>query len=180
MRRSFVTVGFALLVGASTAQAQSQAPAAPPASQTPAAAAAPAQAPAPADDPLRFKSDSAAIIFSVKPEATADFEAGYKALLAQMAVTAKPGMKELGASMQLSKLAAPAVAGQPAVYLMWIQTPSKEFSYVYGKILFYSGKEQGDKYDGIFEKQEDATAIYQKLFGAISGINPFPVNKIGG
>ncbi len=178
MRRSFVTVGFAVLVGASIVQAQSQTPAAPPASQTPAAAAAPAQAPA--ADPLKFTSDSAAIIFSVKPEATADFEAGYKALLAQMAVTAKPGMKELGASMQLSKLAVPAQAGQPVVYLMWIQTPSKDLSYVYGKILFYSGKEQGDKYDGIFEKQEEATAVYQKLFGSIAAINPFPLNKVGG
>lgn len=178
MRRSFVTVGFALLVGASIVQAQSQqAPAAPPASQTPAAAA-PAQAPA--DDPLRFKSDSAAIIFSVKPEATADFEAGYKALFAQMAVTTKPGMKELAATMTLNKVAVPAVAGQPIIYMMLIPNPSKEFSYVYGKILFYSGKDPGDKYDGIFEKQEDATAVYQKLVGAIAGINPFPLNKIGG
>lgn len=176
MRCSFVTVGFAVLVGASIVQAQSQQPPPAPAAQQ----TAPAQAAAPAEDTLRFKSDSAAIIFSVKPETTADFEAGYKALLAQLAVTAKPGMKELGASMQLTKLAVPGQPGQPAVYLMWIQNPSREFSYVYGKILFYSGKDQGEKYDGIFEKQEDATAIYQKLFGSISAINPFPVNKIGG
>lgn len=179
MRRSFVTVGFALLVGASIVQAQSQQqePAAPPASQTPAAAA-PAQA-APVEDVLRFKSDSAAIIFTVKPEATADFEAGYKALFAQMAVTAKPGMKELAATMSLNKVAVPAVAGQGVMYMMLIPNPSREFSYVYGKILFYSGKEPGDKYDGIFDTQEQAAAVYKKLLDSITGINPFPLAKIG-
>ncbi len=176
MRRSFVTVGLAVLFGASIVQAQTQQQD-PPASQTPAAAA-PAQAPA--EDVLRFKTaDSAAIIFSVKPEAAADFEAAYKAIFAQLAVTTKPGMKELGESMQLNKIAAPTQAGQPVIYLMYIQNPSHELSYVYGKILFYSGKDPGEKYDGIFEKQEDATPIYQKLLAAIVNITPWPLAKLG-
>ena len=66
------------------------------------------------------------------------------------------------------------------IYVLWISPVSKEFSYVYGKILFYSGKEPGDKYDGIFEKQEDATAVYNKLKDSIVNINPFPLSKIGG
>jgi len=176
MRRSFVTVGFAVLVGASIVQAQSQqqAQAAPPAQQQ---AAAPAQA---AADPLKFTTDTAAIFFSVNPDKTADFEAGYKAMFAALAASTKPGMKELGASMALHKLAAPPQPGQPAIYVMWIANPSKDFSYVYGKILYYSGKEPGDKYDGIFEKQEDATAAYTKLKDSIVSINPFPLTKIVG
>lgn len=172
MRRTFVMVGFALLVGVSTAFAQTQ--------QTTAAPAAQAAAPqAPAADPLKFTTDVGAIFFSVTPEKAADFEAGYKAVFTALAASAKPGMKELGASMQLHKLAAPPVAGQPVIYVMWITPTSKEFSYVYGKIIYYSGKEPGDKYDGIFEKQEDATAAYTKLKDAIVSINPFPLSKIG-
>ena len=178
MRRSFVTVGFAVLVGASIVQAQSQQqePAAPPAQQQ--AAAAPAQAPV--ADALKFTTDTAAIFFSVTPEKAADFEAGYKAIFAALAASTKPGMKELGASMALHKLAVPPQAGQPLVYVMWIANPSKDLSYVYGKILYYSGKEPGDKYDGIFEKQEDATAAYTKLKDSIVAINPFPLSKVGG
>jgi hypothetical protein len=177
MRRSFVTVGFAVLVGASIVQAQTQQQD-PPASQTPAAAA-PAQAPA--EDALRFKTaDAAAIIFGVKPEATADFEAAYKAMFAQMLITTKPGMKELAGTMQLNKLATPSQAGQPVIYVMYVQNPSREFSYHYGKILFYSGKDPGKEYDGIFEKQEDATPIYQKLLASIANITPWPLMKLGG
>jgi hypothetical protein len=167
-------VGFALLVGVSTAQAQTQqdnaAPAAPQA----------AAAQAPAADPLKFTTDVGAIFFSVNPEKTADFEAGYQGMFTALAASAKPGMKELGASMHLHKLVAPPQAGQPVIYVLWISPVSKEFSYVYGKILFYSGKEPGDKYDGIFEKQEDATAVYNKLKDSIVNINPFPLSKIGG
>lgn len=176
MRRSFVTVGFALLVGASIVQAQSQQSAAPPASQTPAAAA-PAQA-APAEDPLKFTTDTAAIFFSVNPAKAADFESGYNAMFTALAASTKPGMKELGASMALHKLAVTPQAGQPVIYVMWIANPSKDFSYVYGKILYYSGKEPGDKYDGIFEKQDDATAAYTKLKDSIVSINPFPLSKV--
>ena len=172
MRRSFVMVGFALLVGVSTAQAQTQ--------QAMAAPAATQAAQAPAADPLKFSTEVGAIFFSVNPEKTADFEAGYKAMFTALAASAKPGMKELGASMQLHKLAVPPQAGQPVIYVMWISPASKDFSYVYGKILFYSGKEPGDKYDGIFEKQEDATAAYNKLKESIVSINPFPLAKIGG
>lgn len=177
MRRSFVTVGLALLVGASIVQAQSQQqePAAPSASQ-----AAPAQA-APAD-PLRFSTSDAAIVMQVLPGKGAEFEAGYGQMLAQLAASTKPGLKELGASMKVFKVATGAPADQPSLYLIQITGASKDLSYNFGKILFYSGKDPGDKYDGIFEKQEEATAVYAKLKDAFTanGINPWPLGKIGG
>lgn len=178
MRRSFVTVGFAVLVGASIVQAQSQQqePADLSASQTPAAAA-PAQA---AADPLKFTTDDAAIIVQVSPGKGADFEAGMNLVLTTLNGSAKPELKALGGSMKLFKVSAGTPADQPALYVLLITGASKELSYNYGKIIYYSGKEPGATYAGIFEKQDDATAAYNKIKDAVASINPWPLAKIGG
>ena len=180
MRRSFVTVGFALLVGASIVQAQSQQePAAPSASQTPAAAA-PAQAAAPAADPLRFTTDDAAIVLQVAPGKGADVEAGFAEMFKALAASAKPELKAFGATMKLFKVSAGTPADQPSLYMLVVTGALKELSYNYGKIIYYSGKEPAAAYDGIFPKQEDATPIYTKLKDGITSINPWPLAKIGG
>lgn len=180
MRRSFVTVGFAVLVGASIVQAQSQQePAASSASQTPAAAPAAPAAQTPAD-PLRFTTDDAAIVIQVSPGKGADFEAGMGSMLSNLNGSAKPDLKALGASMKLFKVSAGTPADQPALYVLMVTGASKELSYNYGKILYYSGKEPGAAYSGIFEKQEDATAVYTKIKDSVASINPWPLAKIGG
>ncbi len=181
MRRSFVTVGFAVLVGASIVQAQSQqqAQAAPPAQQQAAAAPAPQTPPA---DPLRFTTDDAAIIVQVAPGKGADFESGYNAIITSLNASATPELKALGASMKIFKVSAPIPPEQPSLYIVLVTGASKVLSYNYGKIIYYSGKEPGTEYAGIFPKQEDATAVYTKIKDAIvpNGINPWPLAKIGG
>jgi len=178
MRRSFVTVGFAVLVGASIVQAQSQQSAATPASQTPAAAA-PAQA-APAADPLKFTTDDAAIIMQVAPGKGADFEAAFGSVLTTLNGSAKPELKAFGATMKLFKVSAGTPADQPSLYVLMVTAAAKDLSYNYGKIIYYSGKEPGTAYSGIYEKQEDATAVYTKIKDSVASINPWPLAKIGG
>jgi hypothetical protein len=176
MRRSFVTVGFAVLLGASIVQAQSQQSAATPAPQQPAA---PAQA-APAADPLKFTTDDAVIVMQVAPGKSADFEAGMGSMLSALNGSAKPELKAFGATMKLFKVSAGTAADQPSLYVLQVTGASKELSYNYGKILYYSGKEPGTAYSGIFEKQEDATAVYSKIKDSVASINPWPLAKIGG
>jgi hypothetical protein len=183
MRRSFVTVGLALLVGASVVQAQSQqqTSAAPPASQTPAAA--PAQTPAPAPDLLKFTSDEAMMVMQIAAGKSADFEASWTDMLTTMAASDKPGVKELAASMHTYKVNAPGMAAdQPSIYVVQVTGASKTLSYNYGKIIFYAGNEAGAAYAGIYPTQEAATAVYTKIKDSIvpNGINPWPLSKIGG
>ena len=179
MRRSFVTVGFAVLVGASIVQAQSQQqePAASSASQQ--AAAAPAQA-APAADPLKFTTDDAAIVIQVSPGKGADFEAGMGSMLSALNSSEKPELKAFGGTMKLFKVSAGTAADQPSLYVVLVTGASKDLSYNYGKILYYSGKEPGTAYAGIFKTQEEAAAAYGKIKDAVASINPWPLAKIGG
>ena len=169
MRRSFVMVGLALLVGVATAQAQTQP--APAASQ-----AAPAQA---AADPLKFTTDDAAVIFQVAPGKGADFEAGMGQMIAALTGSEKAELKAFGATMKVFKVSAGTPADQPSLYVLLVTGASKELSYNYGKVIYYSGKEPGAEYAGIFPKQEDATAVYTKIKEAVASINPWPLAKIG-
>ena len=178
MRRSFVAVALALVAGASIAQAK-EITAAPPA-QNPPAAAAPAAQAAPAADPLKFATDDAAIMFQVKPGRGADFEAAYGDLLKAMAASKKPEIVALAGTIKMFKVAAETPADQPSVYLVQITSASKELSYNHGLILYYSGKPQGATYDGIFEKQDDATAIYTRLTEVIAQMFPWPLKRVGG
>lgn len=172
MRRSFVTVGLAVLVGASIVQAQSQ-------QQAPAAPAAQQAAPAPAD-PLKFTTDDAAVVIQVGPGKSADFEAGWSDMMKAMAASTKPGVPELGASMHLFKVKAEMPADGPSLYMLNVTGTSKTLSYNYGKIIYYAGAEPGDAYAGIFPTQPDATAVYTKLKDSILNITPWPLAKIGG
>jgi hypothetical protein len=176
MRRSFVTVGLALvgaLVSAKTLTAAplAQDPAAPAQQQT----AAPA-----APDPLKFTTNDAAIVVQVAPGKSADFESGYSELMQKLAASTKPELQTLGQSMKVYKVAAEAPAGSPTIYLIHITNASHDLSYNYGLLIYYSGKPAGAAYDGLYEKQEDATVLYTKLKDAIAQINPWPLAKIGG
>jgi hypothetical protein len=176
MRRSFVPVVLAMMFSASIAQAQGTT-AAPPAQQP--AAAAPQAAP----DPLKFTTDDVVIIIQVTGSKAADFEAGFKTMMGKLSSSAKPEVKALGASMSLSKATVP---GDNALYVLSIHGASKDLSYNWGKIIYYSGKEPGAAYDGIFEKQEDATPVYKQIndsiivAGGAQQVSVLPLTKIGG
>lgn len=169
MRRSLVMVGLALLVGVATAQAQT-----PPAQA--ASQAAPAQA---AADPLKFTTDDAAVIFQVAPGKGADFEAGMGQMIAALTGSEKADLKAFGATMKIFKVSAGTPADQPSLYVLMVTGASKDLSYNYGKVIYYSGKEPGADYAGIFPKQEDATAVYTKIKESVASINPWPLAKIG-
>lgn len=180
MRRSFVPVVLAMVFSASIAQAQGTT-AAPPAQNPPAEPA--AQQAAPAPDPLRFTTDDAVIIFQVMPDKSADFETGFKAMLTALSSSEKPELKALGGSMTLSRAE---VGPTSAVYVLMIHGASKDLSYNWGKIVYYSGKDPGAAYDGIFPKQEDATPVYNQINGSIvmngaaQQVSVLPLKKIGG
>lgn len=171
MRRSFVSVGLALLVGVSSVQAQSQ--------QAQAAPAAPQQAAAPAADPLRFTTDDAAVVIQVAAGKSADFEAGWADMMKTMAASDKPGVKEMAATMHMFKVKVDIPADQPSIYMLNVTGTSKTLSYNYGKIIYYAGGEPAAAYAGIYPTQDAATAVYTKLKDAIANITPWPLAKVG-
>ena len=81
--------------------------------------------------------------------------------------------------MKVFKVSAGTPADQPSLYVLLVTGASKELSYNYGKVIYYSGKEPGAEYAGIFPKQEDATAVYTKIKESVASINPWPLAKIG-
>jgi hypothetical protein len=103
-------------------------------------------------------------------------------MIAALNASEKPELKALGASMKVFKVAANIPADQPSLYMIQVTGASKTLSYNYGKIIFYSGNDPGDKYAGIFPTQEAATPIYTKIKDSFApnGINPWPLNKVGG
>lgn len=179
MRRSFVAVALAVVaIGVSTVQAMAQT-AAPPAQQ--AAAAAPAQAPA--ADPLKFTTDDAIVIFQVTGGKETDFETGFKSMLTALAASPKPELKALGASMMLSKAE---IQAPNAMYVLNIHGASKDLSYAWGKIIYYSGGEAGVTPAMIVEKREDADAMFKQIGDSIAlaagapQVSVLPLHKIGG
>ncbi len=174
MRRSFVAVALAVVaIGVSAVQAQAQT--APPAQQP---AAAPAQAPA--ADPLKFTGvEDVLLDIQVKPNMSADFEAGFKEMMAALAASPKPELVAHGKTMMLSKVNVAPPDGS-SLYVLHVNKPSADLSYNVGLILFYSGKPQGAAYDGPIATQDAALVIYKKIQDNIMNITPWPLAKIGG
>ena len=128
-RRAFVALGAAaVLCAASSLKAQ---PGGMPAVQTP-----PAQTPAQPPDPLKFNTDSPVlIVFSVKPEKVADFEAYWVALRAAFAKSTNAEQQAFGQTLKVYKVDFASVPGQPAppagtpvAYVQIIDAPSKTFT----------------------------------------------------
>jgi hypothetical protein len=157
-RRAVVALGVAALLGA-PAMAYGQQPAATPAPP----------------DPLKFNLDvPLLLIYSVKPDKTADFESVWAAIKEGLAKSDKPELKTFGEGLNLFKADTPAPpAGSPpvpAIYLFRIDAPSKTISYNPVKLLYESG---------IF-KYEEATPLYEKFKDTYTGIQFWPMVKIGG
>ena len=183
MRRSFVPVALAIVFSASIAQAKAIT-AAPPA-QDPAAPA--AQAAPAAPDPLRFTADDVVVIMSVMPGKSADFEMGWKQMTAAIAASDNPELKALGESMTLSKAD---IAGQE-LYVLQIHNASKTLSYSWGKIIYYSGKDQSAEANLILKTPEggdpvktraDADAMFGLIQNSVnaSQVSVLPLRKVGG
>jgi hypothetical protein len=160
-RRTVKTVALACVLCATSAKyayAQDAAPAAAP----------PAQA---KPDPFKFSADNLIMVWTVKPEKTADFESAWTAIKDKLTKSEKPDLKELGTSINILKVDVPPTAGAPVVYLFHLNPPSKTLTYEPTFILYSSGA---------FPERPEADAIYNKLKDAIQGMNPWPLKKIGG
>lgn len=155
-RRVVVALGFAAVMGAASV-AFAQAP----------AAAAPAQAAAPAD-PFKFTTDAAGIIWMIKSDKAADFEAVWKAIKAKLVASDNPEYKALGDSLKMYKADIPA-GPDGDTYLFVADPASKTTSYGVSPFLLYESK--------LFTRAE-ADEMFAKLSAAISRINPLPMNAV--
>src|SRR5262245_56075795 len=95
--RVFVVLASVALFGAAGPNAR-------PADQDPAPAAQPAAAP----DPLKFTHDFVLVYNQVKPDKVKDFESSWATIKAGLVKSEKPELKELGESINIFKVDAPA------------------------------------------------------------------------
>jgi 2-oxoglutarate dehydrogenase E2 component (dihydrolipoamide succinyltransferase) len=163
-RRTIVAGFLAAVLGAAvTAQAQ-QAPAPAPA--------APAQAePAPAPDAFKFTSDAALVVWVVKGDKTADFEAAWGEVLGKLAASGKPDLKTIADSIKIYKADGPATA-DGVTYFFDIDPVAKGATYNPSFLLFSSG---------IYERDQ-ALAVFNRINDAINpqgGIRPIPIVRVG-
>lgn len=136
----------------------------------------PTPTPAPAD-PLKFNLDvPLLLIYSVKPDKTADFESVWAAIKDGLAKSEKPELKSFGEGLKLFKADTPAPpAGSPpvpAIYVFQIDAPSKTISYNPVKLLYES--------EGGLFKYEVATPLFDKFKDTYTGIQFWPMVKVGG
>jgi hypothetical protein len=130
--------------------------------QTPAAA---------APDPLKFTHEFVLLYNQVKADKASDFESSWATIKAGLIKSEKPELKELGESIKIFKVDAP--AGATVSYIFNLNPPSKTQSYDPTKILFESGAFSREEADVIYAKLKDA-------YAATSPISTIPLVKVGG
>jgi len=148
----------ALLCAASGIKAQPLPQAAP-------AAAAPAQA-----DPMKFSDDHVMVLYQVKPDKTADFEAGISALKDKLS-KAKPELKPVADSVNVFKVQG-AASATSVVYLFEVNPVVKGQSYDLVQLIYYSTA---------FPERPEADALYKKIGDSLfaPGVNIWPLKKVG-
>ena len=161
-RRVVVALGVAvMMMVAASAEAQ-----------TPPAAAAAAQ-PA-AEDPFKFAGDKPVmLLLSVTQGQEATFEAAIGEMKAGLAASTKPEFQAQGKSLQMMKVDAPLPAGQPAVYLVFLDPPVKDISYDITQILYYGGA-----FDvSTPELRKKVDELYAKFTASLASRNIWPLAK---
>ena len=140
----------------------------------------PAQTPAPAPpqekpDPLKFNTDSPIILlFQIKADKTADFEAAWGSIRTAFGKVTKPEAKAFGDTMaKLYKVDAGGAPAPVAIYVVQLDAPSKTFSYDPGKMVYETL--MGEK----AMTREEADVIYKKLADSFSNINFWTLVKVG-
>jgi hypothetical protein len=154
--RTFVVVMCAVIAGGAAGLAARQAT--------------PQNPPAAAPDPLKFTHEFVLVYNQVKPDKTTDFEASWATIKAGLVKSEKPELKELGESIKIFKVDAP--AGATVNYFFSLTPPSKTHSYDPTKILFESGAFSRDEADVIYGKLKDCYTA--------QGISTIPLVRVGG
>ena len=157
-RRVIVAVGVAVMLMV-TASAQAQ---------TPPAAAAQPEPP----DTLKFASATPVmLLLSIKPGQEATFEQGFTEMKAGLAA-AKPEHQAQAKSMQLMKVDL-AAAGQPVIYILYLDPPVTDLSYDLTKIHYYGGA-----FDvSTVEARKKVDDLYAKFTASLAGVNAWPIVK---
>lgn len=158
-RRTIVTALFAAMVGIATAAQAQQAPAPAPAAPADAAA---------QQDPFKFTTEAGAILWTVKTDKVADFEAAWKEIRAKLASTDKADLKALGDSLKVFKIEGPA-SPNGVSYLFLADPASKTLSYSPSPYILFTS--------GLFA-DADGRKLFDTINGASAGINPLPLAKV--
>jgi len=170
-RRAVMSVAVAALVCASSGIRAQQTAGQQTAGQQAAGQPAAGQTEQPKDD-LKLNLDGPAlIIFQVNLARVADFEALWTGVRVGLAKSEKPGLKEFAATLYPYRAQLPPEA-PTAVYVFQLAAPSKEFSYNPTVLLYYTDEK-------VFEAA-DAKALYEKWNGAATGVQIWPLMKVGG
>lgn len=163
MRRPFVILNFALALALAPGVlfAQAPAPAQPPAGQPPAAQT-PAQPAAPAPPKLVLTSSAGALLVPIKPDQTAVFDEFAKKLLAGLAKSQDPILKQQASGFKIYKSAEP--IGANALYVVMIEpvVPNSEYD-LFGMLLKTMTPE---------EQRAPEAAEMWKRFTAMFGAGP--------
>lgn len=162
-RRVVVALGVTgMLLVASSAQAQDPPPAA--------AAAAQPQPP----DPFVFPgTNPVMVLLSIKQGQDAAFEAGFSEMKAGLTAAVKPEFQAQGKSLQLMKVDAMPAAGQPILYIMYLDPPVATLSYDFTQILYYGGA-----FDvSTPELRKKVDELYAKFTASLESRNIWPILK---
>lgn len=156
-RRMLVGVGVGAVLCAATSVYAQEAPAAAP------PAAPPAQA-----DPFKFSSPSALVLWTIKPEAVADFEGLWATVRDRINASDNAQAKAVLASIKMFKVevTGPAPASpQPAFYIFYVDSASPTQSYSPIEFLYNSA---------VFPREE-ADKLLATLQGSAQNIAPWPL-----
>jgi hypothetical protein len=144
--------------------------------QDPAAPAQPAQQ---AADGLKMTEDHVILMYQIKAEKAADWEAGWTEIKAKLTASDKPDVKAFGESMHLFK--AQLGASPTTLYVFDLDPTSKTFSYDPTKILYYD-----EATKTLFGDRAATDALYKKvdpketLAAVPQPVSKLPLSKVGG
>jgi hypothetical protein len=128
------------------------------------------------DDQLKFDYDGPMLLlYQIKPDRTADFEALWAGIRAGLAKSTKPEVKAFGETLVPWK-----VQGVDGLYMFRLDPPSKTMTYNPVKLL-YDNVNATTPADGLFTRAE-ADDLYKKFDGSFqpNGIQPWKLAKVGG
>ena len=132
-----------------------------------------AQAAAAQEDQFAFKTPLGWVLWQVRADKSADFESAWIAIKTKFAASDKPEHKAVAESLKMYKPDAPPVdapgVGQVAFYYFVIDPASQTQSYNPTALLYETGE--------LFPRAE-ADAIFEKLKGALVGIDARPLKRL--
>lgn len=161
--RAVAGLGLALMMAAVPQSAFAQDPAAPPA----------------APDPLKFTAATPVqLIIQVHADKTADFEAAWSGIRAGLAKSTAAEHAPFNESLgNLYKVDTGAPDAKTAVYVVQLSSPVVGVSYdpfkTIWEVLYKTG-------EGSILKYDEANALFEKLKGALAGMQLWKMNKVGG